>query len=183
MTMQTATLVSRRKFVAAAASVAVVSALPGHAAGLKKVTTTQGESMTKLTTYLLFDGTCGDAMKFYQSCLGGNLTLTRVKDSPAKDQMSAAQQEKVLNAHLSSGPMEFSASDWLAPDENPVRGNTICMFVNGGSTAELTKLFESLSEGAKVTNPLRPTFFGIYGALNDRFSVRWMFAGDFGPSK
>jgi PhnB protein len=181
MTQRT-TSISRRQFVAAAASVAAVGVLPVSAAGREKGTTT-GETMTKLTPYLLFDGTCGDAMKFYQSCLGGELTLTKVKDSPAKDQMLAAQQEKVLNAHLSAGEMELSASDWLAPDESPVRGNTVCMFVSGGTTADLTKLFEKLSEGVKVTNPLRPTYFGIYGALNDRFGVRWMFAGDFAPSK
>jgi PhnB protein len=139
--------------------------------------------MTKLTPYLLFDGTCGDAMKFYQSCLGGELSLTRVKDTPAKEQMPAVQHQKVLNAHLSSGQMELSASDWLAPNENPVRGNTVCMFINGGTRADLSSLFEKLSEGANVTNPLQPTFFGIYGALNDRFGVRWMFAGNFAPDK
>lgn len=181
--MQRTSRISRRQFVVAAASVAAVSALPVRAAGHEKGTTTGGENMTKLTPYLLFDGTCGDAMKFYQSCLGGDLTLTRVKDTPAKDQMSAGQQEKVLNAHLSAGNMEISASDRLALDETPVRGNTACMFVNGGTKAELTELFEKLSVGSKVTNPLRPTYFGIYGALNDRFGVRWMFAGNFAPSK
>ncbi len=175
--------ISRRQFAVAAASVAAVNAFPVHAAGREKEKTIQGDNMTKLTPYLLFDGSCADAMKFYQSCLGGNLTLTRVKDTPAKEQMSAAQQEKILNAHLSAGEMELSASDWLAPNETPIRGNTVCMFVNGGTQAELTHLFEKLSEGAKVTNPLRPTYFGVYGALNDRFGVRWMFAGDFVPSK
>lgn len=139
--------------------------------------------MMKLTPYLLFDGTCAQAMQFYQSCLGGKLTLTKVKDTPAKNQMTAAQQEKVLNAQLSTGSMEISASDWLALDETPVHGNTACMFVNGGTSADLTKLFEKLAEGAKVTNPLAPTFFGMYGALNDKFGVRWMFAGDFVPTQ
>ena len=137
----------------------------------------------KLTPYLLLDGTCGDAMKFYQSCLGGELTSTKVKDSPVRDQMPSAQQEKILNARLRAGPMEISASDWLAPNEIPVRGNTVCLFVNGGTEAELTALFQSLSEGAKVTDPLRATFFGVYGALDDRFGVRWMFAGNFAAGK
>jgi PhnB protein len=70
--------------------------------------------MTKLMPYMLFDGKCKEAMEFYQACLGGVLTLTKVKDSPAKDQMPTAQQDKVLNAHLSAGQMEISASDWLA---------------------------------------------------------------------
>lgn len=131
--------------------------------------------MTKLTPYLLFDGKCREAMEFYHSCLGGQLTLTAVKDSPAKDQMQAFQQDKVLNAHLSSGPLDISASDWLALNGTPVRGNTVCLFLNGGTFEDLKTLFNKLSQGAEVTNPLKETFFGVYGALNDRFGVRWMF--------
>jgi PhnB protein len=134
--------------------------------------------MTTLTPYLLFNGTCREAMEFYQSCFGGELTLTKVKDSPAKDQMPAIQQEKVLNARLKKGNLEISASDWLALDQTPVRGNTVCLFLSGGALAELEALFEKLSAGAEVTDPMKPTFFGSYGALNDRFGVRWMFAGN-----
>ena len=134
--------------------------------------------MTTLTPYLLFNGTCREAMEFYQLCFGGELTLTKVKDSPAKDQMPAIQQEKVLNARLKKGNLEISASDWLALDETPVRGNTVCLFLSGGTLGELKALFEKLSAGADVTDPLKPMFFGTYGALNDQFGVRWMFAGN-----
>jgi len=134
--------------------------------------------MTTLTPYLLFNGTCREAMEFYQSCFGGELTLTKVKDSPAKDHMPAIQQEKVLNARLKKGNLEISASDWLALDETPVRGNTVCLFLSGGTLGELKALFEKLSAGADVTDPLKPMFFGTYGALNDQFGVRWMFAGN-----
>ena len=48
--------------------------------------------MTTLTPYLLFDGTCQKAMEFYKVCIGGELALTKVKDSPAKDHMPAFQQ-------------------------------------------------------------------------------------------
>lgn len=131
--------------------------------------------MTKLTPYLLFDGKCREAMEFYHSCLGGQLSLVRVKDSPAKDRMPAFQQDKVLNAHLSTGTLEISASDWLALNETPVRGNTVCLFLSGGTFQDLKTVFDKLSQGADVTNPLREVFFGVYGALNDKFGVRWMF--------
>ena len=134
--------------------------------------------MTKLMPYLLFDGKCREAMEFYQSCFGGELRLTKVKDSPAKDQMPAIQQDKVLNAHLSTSKLEIAASDWLALNATPVRGNTVCLFLSGGNFMELKALFEKLSAAANVTDPLGPTFFGTYGALNDRFGVRWMFAGN-----
>ena len=39
-------------------------------------------------------------------------------------------------------------------------------------------IFEKLSVGAKVTDPLRAEPFGTYGALNDKFGVRWMFQTD-----
>ncbi len=129
----------------------------------------------KLMPYLLFDGKCKEAMEFYKSVFGGQLTLTKVKDSPARSQMQAFLQEKVVNAHLESGAVEISASDWLAVNETPARGNTVCMFLSGGRVKDLKTAFEKLAEGGKVTNPLKEMFFGTYGALNDRFGVRWMF--------
>ena len=39
--------------------------------------------MTSLTPYLLFEGKCQQAMEFYKSCFGGELTAIKVKDSPA----------------------------------------------------------------------------------------------------
>jgi len=131
--------------------------------------------MTNLTPYLLFDGNCQQAMEFYRSRFGGELSLIKVKDSPVKDQMPASSQEKVLNARLQSGELEISASDWLRPDRTPVRGNTVCLYLSGGTLENLRTLFERLSEGADVTDPLKQLFFGAYGALNDRFGVRWMF--------
>jgi PhnB protein len=134
--------------------------------------------MTSLTPYLLFDGKCSQAMEFYRSCLGGELMVTRVKDTSAKDQMPAFQHDKVLNARLRSSNLEISALDWLAPDETPIPGKTVCLYLNGGTFQELKALFERLSQGAEVTDPLRQQFFGAYGALNDRFGVRWMFHTD-----
>lgn len=131
--------------------------------------------MTTLTPYLLFDGNCHQAMEFYRSCFGGELTFMKVKDSPAKDQMPPVQWNKTINARLKSGSLEISASDWLRLDQTPIRGNTVCLFLSGGSSQELGALFQKLSEGAEVTDPLKEMFFGLYGALNDKFGVRWMF--------
>ncbi len=131
--------------------------------------------MTSLTPYLLFDGNCKQAMEFYQSCFGGELTQIAVKDSPVKDSMPAFQHEKSLNARLKNQNFDLSASDWLRPDRPRVPGNTVCLFLSGGTQQELTGLFARLSEGGDVTDPLKEMFFGTYGALNDKFGVRWMF--------
>ena len=131
--------------------------------------------MSSLTPYLLFDGNCRQAMEFYRTCFDGELTAMPVKDSPVKDHLPAAHQEKILNARLTSARVEISASDWLRPDRTPVRGNTVCLYLSGGTLQELKTLFERLSHGAEVTDPLTEQFFGTYGALNDKFGVRWMF--------
>ena len=131
--------------------------------------------MTRLTPYLLFDGNCHEAMEFYRSCFGGELAVMKVKDSPVKEHMPAAQLNKTINAQLKSQKLEISASDWLRLDKTPIRGNTVCLYLSGGTFRDLKTLFEKLSEGAEVTDPLQEQFYGVYGALNDKFGVRCMF--------
>jgi len=131
--------------------------------------------VTTLTTYLLFDGSCKQAMEFYKSCLGGELNLVKVGESPAKDYMPAAMHDRVVNARLKSGSIDISASYWLMPNRTPVRGNTVCLYLSGGTKQELKSFFDKLSEGADVTDPLKEQCHGLYGALNDKFGVRWMF--------
>ena len=109
--------------------------------------------MTTLTPYLLFDGNCHQAMEFYKSCFGGELTFMKVKDSPAKDYMPAVQQEKTINARLKSGNVEISASDWLRLDRSRIPGNTVCLYLSGGTSQELKALFEKLSEEVKLPTP------------------------------
>ena len=166
---------SRRVFAASALSTLTVAALPAHSRADSTAQKLKGDVMTTLTPYLLFDGNCHAAMEFYQSCFGGELMAMKVKDSPAKDRMPAFQLEKTVNARLRSGKLEISASDWLMPDRTRIPGNTVCLYLSGGKLPELKALFEKLSAGAEVTDPLKEQFFGIYGALNDKFGVRWMF--------
>ena len=175
--MGKATELSRRRFVGSTLSAAALAALPARSRAAAKMQK-RGNEMTTLTPYLLFDGECQQAMEFYNSCFGGDLAATKVKDSPAKDFMPAFQQEKIVNARLRNGELEISASDWLRPAQTPIRGNTVCLYLSGGTLEELKTLFERLSDAAEVTDPLKEQFFGTYGALNDKFGVRWMFQTD-----
>ena len=134
--------------------------------------------MTTLTTYLLLNSNCKQAMEFYKSCFGGELTLAKVGDTPMKDFMPATMHDKIINAQLKSVGIHISASDWLRPDQTPIQGNTVCLYLSGGTFQELKNYFDKLSEGAEVTDPLTEKFFGAYGALNDKFGIRWMFHSD-----
>jgi PhnB protein len=167
--------VSRRQFIASVFEAVALAALPVRSIADAKIAKTGGDEMTTLTPYLLLDGNCREAMEFYKVCFGGELIVTKVKDSPAKDHMPAFQHEKVLNARLRSSNVDISASDWLRLDRTRVCGNTACLYLSGGTFEELKLLFDKLSEGADVIDPLSQQFFGSYGALTDKFGVRWMF--------
>ena len=132
----------------------------------------------RITTYLLLDGTCKEALEFYHSVFGGELTLTTVGDSPMKGVFPPPFHARVLNARLKGALVDISASDWLRPDEKPSMGNMICLYVSGGTPEQTTAIFQKLSQGANVTDPLSAQPYGLYGALNDRFGVRWMFHAD-----
>jgi PhnB protein len=135
--------------------------------------------MTCLTPFLLFDGNCAEAMAFYHSALGGELTITKVADTPMGPQMPAAQHQKVAYASLRSGGLEFSATDWLHPTRTPTQGNTVAMYVQGGEYPELRAIFDKLAQGAdrRLLDDLREMPFGSYGHLADRFGVHWFFQG------
>src|SRR4029079_11494708 len=106
---------------------------------------------------------------------GGELTITLVGDSPMKSVFPASMHHKVVNARLVSSKIVISASDWLRPQQTPVQGNTVCLYLSGGSYDELKTVFDKLADGANVTDPLKEEAFGTYGALNDKFGIRWMF--------
>jgi PhnB protein len=136
--------------------------------------------MLHLTPFLLFDGNCAEAMEFYRSCLGGDLTITKVADTPMKDSMPAEQHRKVVHAHLKSTFMEFSATDWLHAQRSPRQGNTIGMYVHGGKYRELRTIFDRLAAGGEIElrDDLRDMPFGSYGHLADRYGVHWFFQGE-----
>jgi PhnB protein len=140
----------------------------------------EDDTMLTSTPFLLFDGDCAEAMTFYQAGLGGELTLTRLGDTPMKDQFPAEKHDRIINAHLSSGAITISATDWMAsPEFDPVLGNRFAIFITG-SADELRTPFDKLKDGTNNTHlqELHDMPFGVYGQFYDRFGTQWIFRGD-----
>lgn len=137
-------------------------------------------TMVRLTPFLLFDGICAEAMNFYQSCVGGDLEITTLADTPMKEQAPPEQHHKVVYAHLRSGDLEFSATDWLHPTRIPRPGNTVALYVTSATHGELRPIFDRLAAGADpdLLDDLQVLPFGEYGHLADRFGVHWFFRGE-----
>ena len=137
--------------------------------------------MLRSIPFLLFDGNCNEAMTFYHDCLGGELALTRLADTPMKDQFPKEKHERLINAHLKSSDIEISAADWMAsPEFEPLQGNTSAIFIIGKSYAELKAVFDRLRDGDNNTRlqELHELPFGLYGQFYDKFGVQWIFKGD-----
>ncbi len=137
--------------------------------------------MLRCTPFLLFDGNCAEAMTFYHQCLGGELTLTRLADTPMKDMFPPEKHNRIINAYLKSGAIEISATDWMAsPDFEPKQGNTYAIYVIGGAFEELQTVFDKLKQGEGVERlqELHDMPFGTYGQFYDKFGVQWIFRGD-----
>ncbi len=136
--------------------------------------------MLRCTPFLLFDGNCAEAMRFYHECLGGSLVLTKVGDTPMKAQFPPEKHERIINAHLVSGLIDISATDWMAsPAFEPLLGNMSALFVVGTEDAELRAIFDKLAVGAEQERfrALRAMPFGTYGQFYDRYGVQWIFKG------
>src|SRR5579872_406067 len=128
-----------------------------------------------LNPFLLFEGNCAEAMTFYKSCFGGELTIIKLGDTPMKAQAPPEQHNKVAFAHLKSGTVELSATDWLHPTRKPKQGNMLGMYVNGGTYSEMRAIFDKLAVGAdkELLDDLTEMPFGIYGHLADKYGVHW----------
>lgn len=139
--------------------------------------------MLHCTPFLLFDGNCAEAMTFYQKCLGGELTLTKLGDTPMKAQFPLEKHGRIINAQLKSGAINFSATDWMAsPALEPKQGNTFSIYVIGGTYGELKTVFDKLAEGVdkdkRTFIELNNMPFGSYGQFTDKYGVSWIFKGE-----
>jgi len=133
--------------------------------------------------FLLFDGNCAEAMTFYKDCFGGELTLTKLGDTPMKDQFPEEKHGRIIYAQLKSNSVNFSATDWMAaPKLEPKHGNTFSIYLTGSSYDELKSIFDQLSVDAdkdtRTFIELSDAPMGIYGQFTDKYGVSWIFRGD-----
>ena len=77
--------------------------------------------MLRCIPFLLFDGNCAEAMTFYHECLGGTLILTRLGETPMKNDFPKEKHNRIINAQLKRNSIEISAADWMtSPSFEPV---------------------------------------------------------------
>ena len=135
--------------------------------------------MALLSPHLAFPGTCREALSFYQSCLGGELSLMRVGDSAMADHMPAEAQDQIMHGTLTTNLFVLMACDALDTRRPFVPGTNIAMGLSCSSDEEINTLFARLGEGGTIIDPLADMFWGgKFGTLIDRFGTEWLFNFD-----
>ena len=127
--------------------------------------------------YLFLDGRCEEALEFYRSKLGAEVTtLMRFKDSPEPHQpgmVPPGSENKVMHSSFRIGDTTLMASDGRCLGHPTFQGFALSITV--ANDAEAERLFGALSVGGQVQMPMTKTFFSSrFGMVADRFGVSWM---------
>ena len=125
-----------------------------------------------LTPYLSFNGNAAEAMRFYQSVIGGELKMETFEE--AKVPHGLSEKDMIIHATLKNGDFVLMASDGRA-EMKIVFGDNVNLSLTGSDAEGLKKMFNGLAMGGKVTMPLAKQFWGdTFGMLTDKFGLHWM---------
>jgi PhnB protein len=127
----------------------------------------------RLHPYLNFKDNARDAMEFYRSIFGGNLTVSTFKELNASS--GPSEDDKVMHSVLEGdNGIAFMASD--TRDGMEYRpGTTFSMSLSGDDEDQLRGYFEKLAAGGTVVQPLTKALWGdTFGMCVDKFGVDWL---------
>ena len=127
---------------------------------------------SRLNPYLNFNGAAREAMEFYASVLGGELTLNTFDDLGGGSDVEHPE-------HIMHGQLVTERGYWLmaadmahAGDEAPENS---AVSISGDDGDTLRGYFDGLSEGGQVAVPLEKQMWGDeFGMVTDRFGINWM---------
>ena len=127
---------------------------------------------SRLNPYIAFAGTAREAMEFYQSVFGGDLTLNTFGELGAPD---PALNDKIMHSMLETDAgYTIMASD-TAPGMQIIPGNNTTISLSGDDDAALRSYWEKLAASGTVTMPLEKQVWGDeFGQLTDRYGIPWM---------
>lgn len=130
--------------------------------------------------YLIFDGQCADAFRFYADVLGGELMVMTFGDSPVCDDVAPEHRSRTMHASLNRDGQLLMGSDTMPG--HPYEGIKGChISIQADDMAHAERVYRALSAQGSVEMELQKTFWAEgFAMLTDRFGVPWMinFSGD-----
>ncbi len=127
---------------------------------------------SRLNPYISFNGDARQAMEFYESVFGGNLTMNTFGEYGAPDPGSA---DKIMHGQLETGSGFTLMGADTPPGMDHDPGNNISVSLSGDDGDELRGYWQKLADGGTVTVPLEKQMWGDeFGMCQDRFGIAWM---------
>jgi PhnB protein len=128
---------------------------------------------TRLNPYISFKNNAREAMDFYHSVFGGNLTLNTYGDSGMSEDPSEANNLMHAMLEAENGLVIMGAD---TPNSMTTTvGDNMSISLSGEDDAELRGYWEKLIEGGQVVQPLEVAPWGdAFGMVTDKFGIHWM---------
>ena len=126
-----------------------------------------------LNPYLMFNGQCEAAFKFYEKCLGGKIVAMQTHgDSPIGEQTPSEWRGKIMHARLVANGKVLMGSDAPAEHFEQPKGFAVSISVNDPADAD--RIFNALSKNGTVQMPIQKTFWSVrFGMFIDQFGIPW----------
>lgn len=113
-------------------------------------------------------------MRFYQRCLGGDLTFQTIGESPLAEKMPTKMKDFILHSTLTRDNLVLMGSDMVG-EKGLSKGNAISLMLNCASESEIRDLYEALSQDGEQVHPLELSFWGaLFGDLIDKYGNPWL---------
>jgi PhnB protein len=126
-----------------------------------------------VTPHLNFRDSAREALEFYRSVFGGELTIVSYADMGNPDPATA---ERVVWGQV-AGENGFRIMAYDAYPHLPWDRGQQPFFVSvrGRDPTELQGYWDALADGAAIVQPIGPSQWApLYGQLTDRFGVTWV---------
>jgi PhnB protein len=133
----------------------------------------EDDMAVRLNPYLNFQDSAREAMTFYQSVLGGELTISTFAEFHASD--DPAERDKVMHSRLET-PDGFVLMASDTPSQMEFRPQAgVSVSISGDDEDKLRGFWEKLSEGGTVAMPFEQAPWGaVFGMCVDRFGTSWL---------
>jgi PhnB protein len=129
---------------------------------------------TRLNPYLNFRDRTREAMEFYHSVFGGELTMSTFAEMQASE--DPAEQDKIMHSQLvTEHGLTLMAADTPNYMDYSPGTNDFAVSLSGEDEGELRGYWDKLSDGGNVAMPLDKAPWGdIFGMCTDRFGIPWL---------
>ena len=127
-------------------------------------------STIQCNPYIFFRGNCREAMEFYQNIFGGELEVKTNGDFNMTSEERPA--DDLMHADLKGGAVRIMGSDTAGASDKAAK---VTISLSGDDSAELTSIFDGLSQEVEVEYPLKKEIWGdTFGSVTDKYGVEWM---------